>query len=84
MFKSLTAGASALAMIVLPVAASAAPAATSAQSLSVARAASPSARGSKLSGLGIGPVAAGVIGAAILVGAVILIADHEDDDADSN
>lgn len=84
MFKALMTGAAALTLTAVPVAASAAPVANPASSLSITRAATPSAKSSKLSGPNIGPIAAGVIAAGIAVAAIILISDKEDDDSDSN
>jgi hypothetical protein len=85
MFKALMTGATALTLTAVPVAASAAPAATNpATSLSVARAATPAGKSSKLTGAGIGPIAAGIIAVGIAVGVVLLVSDKEDNDSDSN
>jgi len=77
MLKTILATAALLGLSAAP--AVAAPA-NPASGLSVtARAASPSAKPSKLAGAGLVPV---LIGAAVLVGAIVLIADG--DDSDSN
>lgn len=85
MIKTWILGASALAMTAIPVAASAAPAASnSAQSLSVSssvRAGTATKKSSKLAGASIAPI---VIGVGILAGVTYLIVDHEDDNSDSN
>lgn len=86
MIKTWILGASALAMTVLPVAASAAPGATNpAQALSVAastRTGTATQKSSKLTRSSAIPV---VIGAGIIAGVTYLIVDHEDDNnSDSN
>ena len=91
MLKSVMLGASTLALVASPIAASAAPTvaaptnAASALSLSsVHRAGAPAGKSSKLAGAGIGPIAAAVIVAGIAIGAAVLISDKEDNDSDSN
>lgn len=87
MIKKLTFAASAFAFATLPVAASAAPAANSAGSLSLSsvRAGTPMSKGSKLAGLQDSSVVPIVIGIGILAGVTYLIIDHEDDNnSDSN
>ncbi len=87
MIKKLAFAASAFTLAALPVAASAAPAANSAGSLSLSsvRAGTPTSKGSKLAGLQDSSIAPIVIGIGILAGVTYLIVDHEDDDnSDSN
>ena len=87
MIKKLTFAASAFALAALPVAASAAPAANSAGSLSLssARAGTPTSKGSKLAGLQDSSIVPIIIGAGIIAGVTYLIVDHEDNDnSDSN
>ncbi len=87
MIKKLTFAASAFALAALPVAASAAPAANSAGSLSLssARAGTPTSKSSKLAGLQDSSIVPIIIGAGIIAGVTYLIIDHEDDNnSDSN
>lgn len=83
MFKSLALGASALILTTTPVVASAAPAANSLSVSNAARAGSPAVKANRLSGAGIGPIAAAAIAAGVAVIAVIVIDDQEDE-SDSN
>ena len=83
--KTLILGAAALAMIALPVAASAAPATgNAAQSLSVAssaRAGTATKRSSKIAADSIAPL---VIGVGMLAGVTYLVIDKENDDDNSD
>jgi hypothetical protein len=77
-------GLAASALVVAPVAASAAPAVPSASKLSVSnavRAGTPMAKKNRAAGAGVIPVA---IGVAVVAGVAYLIIDNEDDDSDSN
>ena len=73
------------ALVVAPVAASAAPTATPASKLSLSpsvRAGTPTGKADRLSGASVIPA---LIGAAVVAGVAYLIIDNEnDDDADSN
>lgn len=88
MIKTWILGVSAVAMTALPVAASAAPAANSAQSLSVAssvRTGTATSKSSKLAGLQESSIVPILIGAGVIAGVAYLIIDHEDNNnSDSN
>lgn len=87
MIKKLTLTASAFALIAPPVAASAAPAANPAGSLSLssARTGTPTSKSSKLAGFQDSSIVPIGIGIGIVAGVAYLIVDHEDDnDSDSN
>ena len=88
MIKTWILGVSAVAMTALPVAASAAPAANAAQSLSVAssvRTGTATSKSSKLAGLQESSIVPILIGAGVIAGVAYLIIDHEDNNnSDSN